>query len=437
MFEFLRSMFWALTSSLLNERGEDVVEINDTTTSDLDNAIPEHWATKIRLDAIKSAFWGSRFEGKQGSRMPILANTDFTKSPGDKIHFQTMSRLYGSGVTGESVLTGNEEKLSLGQYDLEVEWIRHAVGFNKRATKRANFDAVKVAGDELADWAARYIDDGMFKQLVSTETTQSTIYAGNKTQASDLVSTDVFNTDALDRIKVALLRKGAMPFALKNVNGASLKCFGVVIDPIDAYNLRGDEAWVSAQRDANLRGMDNPIFTGALGIYNGMIIYEFGNVSGKRGTWLRPECSLSAAINAGATTITVTLEGNTANDATKYFPSSGTIRIDNEDITYSAKAVNTFTVTSRGANGTTPASHASSALVTQRNISTQICFGAEIAVRGWGLYPRATKQVQDYGFMFGVGVEAVFGQIAVKDKAGNCPNYILHKSWAANPNTSI
>jgi len=437
MFEILRGMFWSLISMLSNQRGVDVVEINDTTTSDLDNAIPEYWATKIRLDAIKSAFWGSRFEGKQGSRMPILTNTDFTKSPGDKIHFQTMSRLFGAGVTGETVLTGSEEKLALGQYDLQVEWIRHAVGFNKRGTKRANFDCVKVAGDELAEWAARYIDDGMMEQLVSTETVQSIIYAGNKSAVADLTSSDVFNTDAIDRLKVAMLRKGAMPFVVKSVGGTSLKYFGVVIDPIDAYNLRGDEAWWSAQRDANLRGMDNPIFTGALGIFNGAIIYEFGGVSGKQGTWLRPECALSAALSSAATTITVTLEGVITHDATKYFADSGTLTIDNEEITYSAKSVYTFTVTSRGVNGTTAASHASGALVTQRNVSTQIAFGAEIAVRGWGLYPRATKQVQDYGFNYGVGIEAVFGQIAVKDKGGYIPNYILMKSYAKNPNSSL
>lgn len=264
MFELLRKLYLSFISMLSNERGTDVVEIADTTTSDLDYAIPEYWDTKIRLDAIKNAFWGSRFEGKQGSRMPILTNNDFTKSPGDKIHFQTMTRLLGDGVTGETVLTGAEEALALGQYDLQVEWLRHAVGFNKRATKRANFDAVKVAGDELADWAARRIDDDMFKQLISTETTQDTIYAGNKTSAANITSSDVFNTDCLDRLKVAMLRKGAIPFQVKSVGGTSLKYFGVVIDPIDAYNLRGDEAWWSAQRDANTRGMDNPIFTGAL-----------------------------------------------------------------------------------------------------------------------------------------------------------------------------
>ena len=438
MFEFLRSMFWSFISMVSNQRGTDVVEIADTTTTDLDNAIPEHWATKIRLDAIKNAFWGSRFEGKQGSRMPIIANTDFTKAAGDKIHFQTMSRLYNAGVTGESVLTGNEEKLALGQYDLQVEWVRHAVGFNKRATKRANFDAVKVAGDELAEWMGRRIDDNMMEQLVSTETTQSTIYAGNKTSSANLTSSDVFNTDALDRMKLAMLRKGALPFQVKSVGGVNLKFFGIVIDPIDAYNLRGDEAWWSAQRDANLRGMDNPIFTGALGIYNGVIVYEFGNVGGKQGTWLRPEAALSAAITAGATTITCTLDGDTSAQATKYFAASGTLTIDNEEITYSAKSgQNAFTVTSRGVNGTTAASHASGARVTQRNVATQIGFGAEVAVRGWGLYPRATKQVQDFGFHYGVGVEAVFGQIAVKDKDGNCPNYVLMKSYTKNPNSTL
>lgn len=436
MFEFLRSLLsWSI--SLLSNCKGAVEEITDTTTANLDNAIPEHWATKIRLDAIKNAFWGSRFEGKQGSRMPVITNTDFTKAAGDKIHFQTMSRLYNAGVTGETVLTGSEEALSLGQYDLQVEWVRHAVGFNKRATKRANFDAVKVAGDELAEWMARRIDDEMMKQLISTETTQSTIYAGNKSSAANLTSSDVVNSDAIDRMKLALLRKGAIPFQVKSVGGVSLKYFGIVIDPIDAYNLRGDEAWWSAQRDANTRGMDNPIFTGALGIYNGVIVYEFGNVGGRQGTWLRPECALSAAINSSATTVTVTLDSSTTADATKFFASSGTLTIDNEEMTYTGKTVNTFTTVTRAANGTTAATHVINSLVTQRNVSVQIGFGAEIAVRGWGLYPRATKQVQDYGFHYGVGIESVFGEIAVKDKAGNCPNYVLMNSYAKNPNSSI
>ena len=436
MFDFLRKFF----SFLGNSRGVDVVELNSTTATELDYAIPELWDTKIRLDAVKQAFWGSRFEGAQGSKMPIITNTDFTKSAGDVIHFQTMRRLKYAGVTGDTTLAGSEEKLTLGQYDLSVDWLRHAVAFNKRGTKRANFDAVMVAGDELADWLARQIDDSMFKELVSDES-PSTIYSGGKTAEASLTSADVFNTDSLDRMKLALLRKGSIPFQVKSVSGTSLKMFGIVIDSVDAYNLRGDEAWYSAQRDANLRGMDNPIFTGALGIYNGMIVYEFANVAGEQGTWLRPEATLSANVAAaGAVTVTVTINSDTSINATKFFPSSGTIRIGNEDLTYTGATTGyTFTVAAggRGANGTVPAAHSTGDLVTLRNVTKQIGFGAEISVRGWGMYPRKTREVQDYGFKFGVGIEAVYGQQAIKDSNGNIPNYVMMKSYAANPNSNI
>ncbi len=439
MFEILRLMFNSFLNMLSNSRGTSVTVLNVTGAAELDEAIPEHWDTRIRVDAIKQAFWGKRFEGKQGSRMPVITNTDFTVKPGDKIHFQTMRRLKLSGVTGNSVLAGNEEQLSLGQFDLTVEWLRHAVAFNKRGTKRANFDAVKQAGVELTDWLARQIDDDLFENLVSTNS-PDTIFAGNKTSEDALDSTSIFNTDALDRLKLALQRKGAIPFQVRNVNGVTLRFYGVVIDPIDGYNLRGDEAWWSAQRDAMTRGMDNPIFTGALGIYNGMIIYEFGNVRTEQGTWLRPEAALSADVPAsGAVTVTVTLDSNTSIVSTKFFASTGKIQIGDEVMTYTAKGDNTFTVAAggRGALNTTPAAHTSGALVTQRNVAQAIGFGAEAIVRGWGLFPRTTKDVQDYGFKFGVGIESVFGQVGVTDVAGNLPNYMVLKSTSKNPTSSI
>ncbi len=439
MLDFLRLLFASFNGMISNCRGT-VSDINPTTATELDDAIPEHWDTKIRLDATKQAFWGKRFEGKQGSRMPIIVNNDFTKMPGDVIHFQLMKRLKLAGVTGASKLTGNEEVLTLGQYDLTVDWLRHAVGFNKRGTKRANFDAVRQAGIELADWLARKTDDAIFKEMVITNT-PDTIFSGNQTAEDDLITSSVFNTNSLDKLKLALLRKGTIPFQVKSVNGITLKFYGVVIDPVDAFNLRGDEVWQQAQKDANIRGFDNPIFTGALGIYNGMIIFEFGNVAGEFGTYLRPEATLSADIAAdGAATVTVTVDSNTSIDATEFFAqSSGKIQIGDEVMTYTATTVNTFTVASggRGALNTTKQAHSSGDRVTQRNISKQIAFGAEAIVRGWGLFPKSTKDVQDYGFRFGVGIESVFGESVVQDTNGKFPNYLISKSYAENPNVGL
>ena len=438
MLRFLRLLFASFTGMISNCRGT-VSDINPTTAAELDEAIPEHWDTKIRLDATKQAFWGKRFEGKQGSRMPIIINNDFTKMSGDVIHFQLMKRLKLAGVTGASKLTGNEETLTLGQYDLTVDWLRHAVGFNKRGTKRANFDAVRQAGIELSDWLARQTDDDIFKALV-VDNTPDIIFSGNKTSEDDLITSSVFNTNSIDKLKVALLRKGAIPFQVKSVGGVTLKFFGVVIDPLDGFNLRGDEVWQQAQKDAMTRGFDNPIFTGALGIYNGMIIFEFGNVSGEQGTHLRPEATLSADLGAsGALTVTVTTDSNTSIVATKFFAATGKIQIGDEVMTYTAKGDNTFTVASggRGQLNTSAQAHSTDDLVTQRNISKQVAFGAEAIVRGWGLFPRATKDVQDYGFRFGVGIESVFGQAVIPDTNGNFPNYLISKSYSENPNVGI
>ncbi len=439
MLSFLRLLFASFNRMISNCRGT-VSDIVVTGASELEEAIPEWWDTKIRLDATKQAFWGKRFEGKQGSRMPIIINNDFTKKAGDIIRFQLMKRLKLPGVTGASKLTGSEEKLSLGQYTLTVEWLRHAVGFNKRGTKRANFDAVRQAGIELADWLARKTDDAVFKQMVITNT-PDTIFSGNQTAEDSLITSSVFNTNTLDKLKLALLRKGTIPFQVKNVNGITLKFYGVVIDPIDGFNLRGDEVWQQAQKDANIRGFDNPIFTGALGIYNGMIIFEFGNVAGEFGTYLRPEATLSANVpSSGAVTVTVTVDANTSIDAAEFFAqSSGKIQIGDEVMTYTATGTNSFTVASggRGALNTTSQAHASGERVTQRNISKQVAFGAEAIVRGWGLFPKSTKDVQDFGFRFGVGIESVFGESVVEDTNGKFPNYLISKSYAENPNVSL
>lgn len=67
--------------------------------------------------------------------------------------------------------------------------------------------------------------------------------------------------------------------------------------------------------------------------------------------------ALSGALNDSATTITV--------DSTSGFSSTGTIVIDSEQITYTGITTTTFTGCTRGANGTSAASHLDNAVVEQ------------------------------------------------------------------------
>jgi len=83
---------------------------------------------------------------------------------------------------------------------------------------------------------------------------------------------------------------------------------------------------------------------------------------------------LNGAIDNVVTTITV--------DSTTGFPTSGTIKIGTELITYAAKTATDFTGCVRGTNGTTAASHLDNAIVTNATMWT-----------GWGVQSNTTNTV--------------------------------------------
>ena len=52
----------------------------------------------------------------------------------------------------------------------------------------------------------------------------------------------------------------------------------MVISPYQARDLKADPKWIEAQKHANVRGEKNPIFSGAIGIYDGIVIHEHERV---------------------------------------------------------------------------------------------------------------------------------------------------------------
>src|SRR3990167_8153126 len=371
----------------------DVVELNVTTVTELDSAIPELWTPGLRADAERMTFWGPNFEGQEGSGKPIIRRDDFTKSPGDTIHVQVFRPPARAGVTGNTTLSGTEEQLALGQFDLTADWVRHAVAFNKRATRRAVFDAARVSERALAKWMAKTIDDDMFERLIITETAQTTLFAGNVASAASLGSSNVFTPDEIDRAKLQLMSLGALPFDV---------------------------------------AMDN-----------GVIIYVLPTIQVshyKWGSFLRPEARLNGSHTAAVTTITVG-GSDTSVDYTEYFPQSGTnnVLIDDEVISFTGNTNSTLTGATRPAtgSGTTAATHADGAMVALASSSVEreraIAFGSEMAVRTWAVLPTNQNELQDYRFKFGIGIEAAYGQRAVVDARSNVPNYVLLNVAAPRP----
>jgi N4-gp56 family major capsid protein len=164
------------------------------------------------------------------------------------------------------MLQGSEEQLSLVQGTLTVDWVRYAVATDRRTAKRSFLDILPVSSQLLASRMALGMDNAIFTAF-GTATTA--LYAGDATSTATLDASDLLNCKALDRIKTYMDANLATPLQMSN----GKQYYGLVISPWDAYNLRQDSVWSQAQRDANVRNEENPIFNGSMGVYNGIIIF--------------------------------------------------------------------------------------------------------------------------------------------------------------------
>lgn len=81
------------------------------------------------------------------------------------------------------------------------------------------------------------------------------------------------------------------------------------------------------------------------------------NIDGK----VNPETHIDDADGITDSDATITV------DDTSLFPTSGTLRIESEDVTYSGVTSTTFTGCTRGANGTTPATHADNTRIVSKD----------------------------------------------------------------------
>ena len=410
--------------------------MNIMTVSDLANLIPEKWDRNVRDDRIQREFW-SRFEGKEGSQSAVVSKTDFKKEALETIHFETISGLYNTVTSGETTLVGSEEKFTNNQFDLTIELYRHAVGVTKKAQMQTIIDSINRAAPKLGRYFAKLYDEFAFAEMLSP----ANATAGSMgTATASLSSTDRLTPDIIDAIKLGLMRRGALPIeAQVNKHGEMLEVYGLVIDEISAYHLQTNDTFRQDLRNALPRESTNPIFTGALGMRNNMVIYTYGGIHQgcHQGTPQRPECALTSA-TSGTGTKTLTVGTVAGRNYTKHFASSGTLTVQadgtnaTEQCVYTGKTNTTFT----GVEIAESAHIVGTRIVQQNHLSTLIGFGAEVLARAWGVKDQKIAQVWDFGMERSVGIESVTGVAVIEDSAGGVPNMLLHRVYADSPDLS-
>lgn len=233
--------------------------------------VEKAWAKDTWTTALNNIFFG-KFMGPSVDNI-IQVKEELKKEAGDSITMRLLMKLKGDGVTGDNTLEGNEEAMQYRDFTVTVDQIRNAVRLKgKMEEQKTSADMRKDAKTALANWLTEYIDGQFFKKLSANPTADRVVYAGGKTEKDGITAADVFSTDVIGKAKRIAMTDSNAKIRPVSVNGK--KFYVMIIDTWQARDLRKDEKWLQAQEHAQERGDDNPIFTGALGTYEGVVIHE-------------------------------------------------------------------------------------------------------------------------------------------------------------------
>ena len=229
------------------------------------------WGKDTWNAAMKNIFF-SKFMGKDASSI-IRVQDELSKEAGDNVTIPLLLKLAGAGVTGDSTLEGNEEALQYRDFNVQINQYRNAVRLTGRLEEQKS--ALKLRTDAkaaLQNWMTELIDGKFFTAFSANPTAGRIVYAGTNTAENTIADTDKFTAKLIGKAKrIAQMDTNSKIQPVK-VNGANH--FVMIIDPYQARDLKADSEWVSAQESANIRGETNPIFTGALGMWDNVIIHE-------------------------------------------------------------------------------------------------------------------------------------------------------------------
>lgn len=273
------------------------------------------WAKKLFVEALKSTY-ASKFMGK-GSDALCQIRSELNKGAGDRITVGLRMQLTGQGVSGDGTLEGNEEALATYSDNIYIDQLRHAVrSGGKMSEQRVPFSVREEARSGLQDWWADRIDTWFFNQLAGNTVQSDTKYTGmqatiapsskvlptGQTDEASLSTTDVFNLTKIDAAK-ELAETRSVPIRPLMVGGS--KKYVIFLHPYQVYDLRTSTStgqWLDIQKAAMDGGKvsDNPIFSGALGEYNGVILHSSTRVPGGIATAGTAVANTRRAIFAGA-----------------------------------------------------------------------------------------------------------------------------------------
>ena len=278
-----------------------MAEVALASASEKQKWISKYFAEYVRASGFKP------YMGTSANSI-FISKYELQEEAGKTINIPLITRLTGSGVTGATMLRGNEEQLGNYNCAISVDWRRNGVVVPKSTSYKTEIDLFNAAKDMLRTWEAEQFRNDLIKALFSHVTTGDTTVNLGDTSVANRNAFSAANQDRLLFGKLKSNYSATWATAMGNLDTTDDKCtvasmslakrIAKAADPHirpfktedgrEYYvafhgartfrDLKADTTMTQANREARSRegnGMDNnPIFQDGDLIYDGIIHRE-------------------------------------------------------------------------------------------------------------------------------------------------------------------
>ena len=283
---------------------------------------PIQWQSDFWVEYLResqfSVYFGTTLDAM------IQLQTDLTRKPGDSVVFPPVRNLVGAGVTGNTVLEGNEEILNARSLKVAVSVIRHAVAVSQWDEQKSVIDLLMAAKQVLKNWAMNKLRNDIILSLgaitadgdvqisygAATAAQRNTwlvnnsdrvLFGASKSNNTGVYATSLTNidntADKMNGAQITLAKRLARTATPKirpiRINGDE-EWFVLFVPSLVYRDLMLDPVIINALQYAWNRGSDNPLFTAGDIIYDGVIIREIPEMP------TVPDVGAGGTVDAGA-----------------------------------------------------------------------------------------------------------------------------------------
>ena len=240
----------------------------------------QRWAKQLWHTHQRDQFF-KQFTG-EGSNNIVQLKSDFTKQAGYQMTEGLIMPFSGDGVVNDEILEDAEEAPDFHSMTWTISQLRNAGRYaGEETVQQTEVNLPVEIRDGLGEWMSQKRDEDIFTAAHSSCT--KIYYVNSRASTATVVAGDLLTLADITKAKAyakSTANPKIPPIKIMQVMKKTVYRYLFVCHDHVAYDLKiNDATYQQVTREAERRGGDNPLFSGALIDWDGVMIYEHDGVA--------------------------------------------------------------------------------------------------------------------------------------------------------------